>query len=309
VAICFNSPVTLNASGAAVIHWYTASTGGQPIFTGSQYSLPALRNDTIFYVSNAEHTYESLRTAVKATVRANPLISASGSVKLCQGDSLLLSVAAADTILWSTGAKTAKIFASHAGTYTVTVADKALGCRSSDSLQISVIPKPSASFSTGGILGVNTSILFTDLSTGAVKWYWDFGDGQVSNSENPTHNYSVPKNYTVSLAVVAADGCADNISSSISVITEIDDPVLPGVNIYPNPTNEQSFRVVLNYPDLTRAHFSLSNPVGEAIVDQDISSSGAHVELEIQTANLPAGVYFVRIQIGEHTLIRKVMRR
>ena len=44
-------------------------------------------------------------------------------------------------------------------------------------------------------------VQFTDTSTGATSWAWDFGDGSQSMMHNPTHAYSVAGKYTVVLWV------------------------------------------------------------------------------------------------------------
>lgn len=49
-----------------------------------------------------------------------------------------------------------------------------------------------------GPLGVQ----FYDFSIGEpVRWFWDFGDGEVSNEQNPFHVYSDPGVYDVSLTI------------------------------------------------------------------------------------------------------------
>jgi trimeric autotransporter adhesin len=48
---------------------------------------------------------------------------------------------------------------------------------------------------------------FTDLSTGSpTSWAWDFGDGTTSTAQNPSHTYTAPGTYTVSLTVTDAAG-------------------------------------------------------------------------------------------------------
>mgnify|MGYP002725467197 CR=1 FL=1 len=50
---------------------------------------------------------------------------------------------------------------------------------------------------------INTEIHFMDASTGPVGWWeWDFGDGQTSIEQNPTHLYTDPGSYDVSLTVL-----------------------------------------------------------------------------------------------------------
>jgi PKD repeat protein len=51
------------------------------------------------------------------------------------------------------------------------------------------------------------SVNFTDQSTGdIISWLWDFGDGSSSNEQNPSHIYTDPGTYTVSLAVTDPEG-------------------------------------------------------------------------------------------------------
>ncbi|HVR75848.1 MAG TPA: PKD domain-containing protein [Planctomycetota bacterium] len=54
-------------------------------------------------------------------------------------------------------------------------------------------------------------VRFGDLSNGDIQlWHWDFGDGGTSNSQNPTHTYTAPGTYTVSLRV-SAPGATESV--------------------------------------------------------------------------------------------------
>lgn len=53
------------------------------------------------------------------------------------------------------------------------------------------------------------SVVFENLSTGTPEptaWIWDFGDGETSTDENPTHVYDALGTYAVTLSVTSADG-------------------------------------------------------------------------------------------------------
>ncbi|RJP24059.1 MAG: PKD domain-containing protein [Candidatus Abyssobacteria bacterium SURF_5] len=53
------------------------------------------------------------------------------------------------------------------------------------------------------------TVTFTDLSTcEPTEWLWDFGDGQTSSEQNPSHLYSEPGTYAVCLT--AGNGITDN---------------------------------------------------------------------------------------------------
>ncbi len=60
---------------------------------------------------------------------------------------------------------------------------------------------------------IGTSVSFTDLSTAGgspiISRSWDFGDGNSSTVTNPSHTYTAPGTYSVTLVVTAANGQAD----------------------------------------------------------------------------------------------------
>ncbi|MFC2113865.1 PKD domain-containing protein, partial [Bacteroidota bacterium] len=57
---------------------------------------------------------------------------------------------------------------------------------------------------------------FTDQSTNATNWYWDFGDGTYSSTQNPNHSYTLNGAYQVWLKVTNAAG-EDSTFMSINV--------------------------------------------------------------------------------------------
>ncbi len=73
---------------------------------------------------------------------------------------------------------------------------------------------PDADFTSDITTGNSPLIInFTDISAqgGAVidEWYWDFGDGNNSSLQNPTNEYQLPGNYTVSLTVTDINDSTD----------------------------------------------------------------------------------------------------
>jgi len=65
------------------------------------------------------------------------------------------------------------------------------------------------------------SVKFTDITNfpfGTItSWTWNFGDGNTSNAQNPSHLYNIPKNYDVSLIIQTSQGCIDTIIKQITV--------------------------------------------------------------------------------------------
>jgi len=57
-------------------------------------------------------------------------------------------------------------------------------------------------------------VTFFDSSSGAVTWFWQFGDGTSSTLQNPTHTYALPGYHTVSLVVTTSAGCTHSSMQS-----------------------------------------------------------------------------------------------
>lgn len=61
---------------------------------------------------------------------------------------------------------------------------------------------------------------FTDLSTNATSWFWDFGDNASSTLQNPSHSYSETGYYTVCLTVTSELGCTDTECKTDYIIVD-----------------------------------------------------------------------------------------
>lgn len=83
-------------------------------------------------------------------------------------------------------------------------------------------PAPSAGFNVqgGGPFQVNTPVSFENTSTNAFSYLWSFGDGNTSIEENPTHTYTVPGEYTVTLK---AEGSGQRSLDSQTITIEASD--------------------------------------------------------------------------------------
>jgi PKD repeat protein len=88
-----------------------------------------------------------------------------------------------------------------AGTFTVSLGiTNALGQSASASKFVTVAPVGSAPRAAFTTMVSNLSVIFTDTSTGSpTAWSWDFGDGNSSTQQNPTHVYAAAGSYQVRL--------------------------------------------------------------------------------------------------------------
>ena len=69
-------------------------------------------------------------------------------------------------------------------------------------------PTPTADFEGTPTSGdIPLSVAFTDLSIDSVNtWLWDFGDGDTSGDQNPSHDYITPGDFSVTLTVTGPGG-------------------------------------------------------------------------------------------------------
>ena len=80
---------------------------------------------------------------------------------------------------------------------------------------------PEADFVASPVLGTQPmEVQFTNLSVG--EWesiIWDFGDGNTSTNENPTHTYTAGGVYTVTLYLQGIDGDSEKIRYDYITVT------------------------------------------------------------------------------------------
>lgn len=122
------------------------------------------------------------------------------------------------------------------GTYTVSlIITDANGCSDTRTQVglIQVTPRPTAFFVASPLAACDVPLIvtFTNLSTGAATYQWDFGDGNTSTLAAPVHAYSSFGVYTVSLIVTNASGCSDTLIRPNYINLQ---PVLPAFIMSPN---------------------------------------------------------------------------
>ena len=95
-------------------------------------------------------------------------------------------------------------------------------CSSIDTVQITIYPSVTASFSWTGAACSVVQAQFNNTSTLGTSAEWTFGDGFYSNAFNPYHLYSNNSlqdlNYTVSLISTSVFGCSDSVNHPLTVL-------------------------------------------------------------------------------------------
>jgi PKD repeat protein len=76
----------------------------------------------------------------------------------------------------------------------------------------------SDSVSPGNMSPVPNVFMFRDLSRGdVIQWKWDFGDGTVSDEQNPLHSYEKSGIFNVCLEILTSDNCLSTYCNTVYV--------------------------------------------------------------------------------------------
>ncbi len=133
------------------------------------------------------------------------------------------------TYLWNFGDNVSSVLQNPIHTYTTSgtfnvtlIIQNGNGCI--DSLIkpsfILVNESPSSNYSfSGGCANSNSNFLDnSSISSGTIStWYWNFGDGNFSNSQNPTHTYATSGTYVITLTSTSTFSCSNTFSNTIII--------------------------------------------------------------------------------------------
>ncbi len=124
-----------------------------------------------------------------------------------------------------------------AGTYTITLVVTDDHGSSTSSHQVVVHPFPTVNFNSPIHSGCEPlNVNFHDQSHVAdaaiTTWEWNFGDGTISNTQNPSHNYTHAGSYTVILEIQDALGCENHIT--VGDYVQVSQPPIPSFSANPS---------------------------------------------------------------------------
>ena len=118
----------------------------------------------------------------------------------------------------------------NAGIYNVTLTSIGPGGTNSltrpNYVTVTNAPPPVASFVGGPTNGVAAlNVTFTNLSSNASSYNWNFGDGKTSTATNPSNTYTNPGTYTVSLTAIGSGGSNTLTRNNYVVVSTPPPPV------------------------------------------------------------------------------------
>jgi len=108
------------------------------------------------------------------------------------------------------------------------------------------------------------TVSFTDLSTDATAWSWDFGDGGSSSAQNPSHRYDNAGSYAVTLTATGSGG-TDTVTKTGFVSVAAPEPPPAAATMYVSEISMRHRRAGKNYFVYTQV--TVLDDLGTAVPD------------------------------------------
>lgn len=181
------------------------------------------------------------------------------------------------------------------GTYTVKVdITSPIGCFTSATFTnlITMEPSPTAGFTfyPDKLTTLNAEVQFTDQSTGATGWYWDFGGAGRSFSRNPSFTFQDSGRYVIRQVVFHPNGCTDTAFQIIDI-----EPVvqffLPNAFTPNEDGKNETFKPKGLSEGIKDYSLTIWTRWGEKIYETADPSSGWNGRRNNSGEEMPVGVY------------------
>jgi PKD repeat protein len=155
-------------------------------------------------------------------------------------------------------------------TYTILLIASDGICSDTVSQTVTVNPPPNVSFTANVTSGCDSlTVTFTNSTTGATSYTWDFGDGFGSGDVNPVHTFSTPGIYSVTLNGILGICISSQTSVNLisihetpqTTVTVSDNVICPGECVnYTSTSTGSPNQWAWNFPGSSTTISSAENP-------------------------------------------------
>jgi len=155
----------------------------------------------------------------------------------------------------------------------------------------------------------NNTVGFTNTSTGATSYLWDFGDGTTDNTSNAQlqHFYPAIGDYTVVL--IAMNDCgSDTTEQTVSILVSSLDELgsFDEITIFPNP-NDGHFTLQIKGVAKAELEIGVINVLGQTLSNDVINFGSGTLSKTFDLSHFADGTYMLRIGSGANVIYRKVV--
>lgn len=139
---------------------------------------------------------------------------------------------------------------------------------------------------------------FTAIGSNNSSWSWNFGDGNTSTLENPSHSYTSSGSYDVRLITSNACGSDTSFSTVHVFMTSVRELQGLRARVYPNP-GKDLFNVEVSGLDAAATNrIQLRDLRGRIVFEEQLPAGSATLSHRLNIDFLAAGMYVVEVTNG-----------
>lgn len=135
-----------------------------------------------------------------------------------------------------------------------------------------------------------STVTFTNTSTNADTYLWDFGDGNTGTEQNPVHTYAAPGVYQVKLTASSPCNTIEKTAEVATTLGANEFLSQLGITVSPNPT-PGDFRADLRSSRSGEVRLVLYDNAGRQIKTVDSPITPGLTVVRFDGLKLPAGMY------------------
>jgi len=149
------------------------------------------------------------------------------------------------------------------------------------------------------------TVSFTNTSTNATTYSWDFGDGNTSSLQDPSNTYATPGTYTVTL--VATNACGTNtITHSITIVGINEFGNDSNLSLFPNPTKDNCILTVNNITS-GNAAITIYDMQGQLVYSEFPGLINSTFSTKLNFSNYAKGVYYLKFVCNNENHVAKIV--
>lgn len=306
--------VTITSSNNGALELCTGETMdliATPGFNSYTWNPPLGQTNTVTVSGSGQYsvTVEDANGCIATSAVANvtvqpvptPVISASGPVTFCEGESVLLSTAPNQGGYdWEiTGGTNPTTVATESGDYFVTVTNQ-YGCSGvSNTITLDVTPMDEA------VIIANGNTLTVDPPGSGYQWFLN-GD-PIPGATGLNYNAIQSGNYHVQY--IGPNGCpTSTYVLEFTMQVGIDElSIFESLDVYPNPGNG-FINVRGQLPSFEDVTIELTNMLGQTLMPAIQLNDTDNFNQSVDISQFANGVYFIRVQAADSRVVVRYIK-